>query len=305
MSDDNSTDLTILFADVAGSVKVYDTLGDTQAHGKIVKCLQLMTSMVEQNHGQVVEIIGDEIMCAFKEPDSAFEAACNIQNALGQDQQSYLGARVGFHCGKTGMQNGHPFGDTVNVGARMVELAKAGQAIMSEQVYARLSPFNKLRSRYFDQVYIKGKQQPYSVYQAIWDQNDSTLMMTQKPVSTVQERRRQIKALSLRYLEMEKVLTEANSEFLLGRGKQCGLTVGSKAASRVHATISFLGKKLVIVDRSTNGTYIRIPTGKRSIDGLDLFFHHEEWRGDCDGVISLGEPATDQNQNLIHFKCIH
>lgn len=305
MAENHAIEMTILLADVAGSVQLYDTLGDERAHDNIVQCLQFMAAVVEQNNGRVVEIIGDEIMCAFKDPNPAINAACTIQEGLGTDQQSILGVRIGLHAGITGMENGHPFGDTVNIAARMVGLAKTGQAIMTKQVYERLSADNKTRSRYFDQVYVKGKRQPYSIYEAIWDQNESTISITRKFVSNVQERRRPIKSLRLVYQTTEKVLTEANAELLLGRGKQCGLQVDSKAASRVHATINFQGGKIIFLDRSTNGTYIRIQTGKRITDGLDLFFHHEEWRTQSNGVISLGEPVTDQNENLIDFKCIY
>lgn len=305
MAENHATEMTILLADVAGSVHLYDTLGDERAHNNIVQCLRFMTTVVEQNNGRVVEIVGDEIMCAFEDPNSAIKAACAIQEGLETEQQSSLSARIGLHAGITGMENGHPFGDTVNIAARMVGLAKTGQAIMTKQVYERLSADNKINSRYFDQVYVKGKRQPYSIYEAIWDQNESTMMITSKSVRNRRERPRPVEALRLHYQTTEKVLTEANAELLLGRGKQCGLQVESMAASRVHAIISFQRGKIILLDRSTNGTYIRIQTGNRNTDGSDLFCHHEEWRDQCDGVISLGEPVTDQNENLIDFKCVY
>jgi len=301
MGDSTSKEMTILFADVAGSVELYSSLGDLKAHSLIVHFLQSMTALVERYQGRVIETIGDEIMCAFNNTDSALDAACAIQEIMRSEQEVALDVRVGFHSGLTSMKNGHPFGDTVNIAARVVALARAGQIMLTDYTCQRLSEANKSRTRYFNEVYIKGKRTPYIIHQALWDQEDGTMMMQCNVTKPVQ-RQPQANRYYLRYRDTEAKLTEG-TELLLGRGKQCGLRVDSEAASRIHATVKCQGGKLVLTDRSTNGTFVRTISEKHSTEDTELFFHHDEWMTTSDGVISLGIPISNHDDSLIYFGC--
>lgn len=299
MSDNTSKDVTILFADVVGSVDLYTQLGDMQAHQRISLFQQSMTILVERNHGRVVETIGDEIMCMFSTANDALTTACAIQESLKADREWGLRVRIGFHSGLTGMKDDHPFGDTVNVAARVVALAAAGQVMLTDDVCRRLSQENRTRTNYFSDVYIKGKQQPYTIHQALWDQEQGTVMVHNRMKQPV-ERRGQPSCFQLRYRDTGILVTEGN-EVLLGRGEQCTLRVDSEAASRIHAILKCRGGRLIIADRSTNGTFIRTGAGRRAADNSELFFHHDEWITTCDGVVSLGRPISSQDAVLIHF----
>jgi len=134
MSENTSKELTILFADVAGSVELYTELGDIQAHERICLFQQSMKILVEQqNRGRVVETISDEIMCVFSKTDDALAAAGMIQKSMKTDREWCLNVRIGIHSGLTSNENGHPFGDMVNVAARVVAVAKAGQVMFTDQ----------------------------------------------------------------------------------------------------------------------------------------------------------------------------
>lgn len=54
--------LSVLFADVLGSIKRYDALGVTQAKAMVNECLSLMRAVVAQCGGRVIKTIGDEVM---------------------------------------------------------------------------------------------------------------------------------------------------------------------------------------------------------------------------------------------------
>ncbi len=54
--------LAVLFADVVGSTKLYDTFGDAAAKQMIDECLAVLQSVVLQYGGRVIKTIGDEIM---------------------------------------------------------------------------------------------------------------------------------------------------------------------------------------------------------------------------------------------------
>ncbi|MCP4628035.1 MAG: adenylate/guanylate cyclase domain-containing protein, partial [bacterium] len=65
--------LTILFADVANSTRLYEILGNEAARSLIGECLSLLSKVTVSHHGTVIKTIGDEIMCTFLSVDNAVE----------------------------------------------------------------------------------------------------------------------------------------------------------------------------------------------------------------------------------------
>ncbi|MCD4716691.1 MAG: hypothetical protein K8R45_08115, partial [Desulfobacterales bacterium] len=57
--------LAILFADIAKSTNLYETLGDKIAQNLIGTCLSLFSDVTARYNGTVIKTIGDEIMCTF------------------------------------------------------------------------------------------------------------------------------------------------------------------------------------------------------------------------------------------------
>lgn len=301
MTDETKSRMTIFFADVAGSVALYDSIGDVPAHKRIVRCLDYVSSAIVDSDGRVVEVIGDGLMAAFADPNQAFEAATQIQKSLSRKSEPPLGLRIGFHSGLTAQAAGKPYGDTVNVAARMADLAKSGQAITNHQTAEELSGANRARMRVIDKVFIKGKSNAYTLHEVVWDESESTIISTLPRTAPI-NRRRTNASVYLKYRGQVWFLNEYSNDLMLGRGRQCGLVVDSGAASRMHAVVSCRNGMMIIRDRSTNGTFIRTFEGKRATDGIDLFIHHEEWLSDAVGVFSLGETINPKDPNLIHFR---
>jgi adenylate cyclase len=295
--------LTIMMADVTGSVSLYEALGDAEAHRRIVQCQAMMRSIVENNSGRVIEVIGDEIMCMFRRPESAVQAASHINHILYQNSEYAVGVRTGIHCGMTSLENDHPYGDTVNIAARMVGCARNSQIIISEQVYELLSVELKSQAKFFDDVFVKGKRDPYRIYQLPMEHDESTMMFRQKEAGS-DERRLPPSGLRIRYRDLEKSYPIGSPDILIGRGQQCGLRVFSPSVSRVHANLSFHGGKILISDCSTNGTYILLDHGRRETDGMDFFVHHSDWYATWKGRIFLGEPISENANDIIYFECL-
>ena len=293
--------MTILFADVADSVALHDSLGDIVAHEKIVACLERMSDIISQHHGRVVETIGDEIMCAFDTPDQALHAACAIQVVLKNNVNYNLNVRVGFNHDVTNIDAGHPFGDPVNMAARMVNLAKAGQIIISEQAYRNLSPQCQSHTRHFNRMLIKGKQEPCDVYEVLWDRDDSTIKFNN--VDEEQYNRFTTTTVRIAYKKMEKCIQLNDNRLTIGRGANCDIQVFTDVASRLHATIKTAQGKIIFSDESTNGSFVRTRPGNRASDDLDLYLHHQDWIMESSGTISLGEPISETSKHLIHFEC--
>ncbi len=300
MSYEKHHELTILFADIAGSVGLYENIGDVAAHEQIVSCQGLMSQIVKAHDGQVIEIIGDEIMCLFNNADAALEAACRIQESIQEGVSAQINVRIGFHSGPTVLDDGHPFGDTVNVAARMVSLAKAGQIIISQQSYMRMSTRQQGQVRHFKRMLIKGKQEAVDVHEIVWD-DDHTKQSSQ--IHLASYKRQPVSSVKLMYQDKALSLNDVTTQLHIGRERDCDVCIVSDTASRRHATVRIDNGRIFIDDHSTNGTYIKTRTGNRAGDNQAVFLRNESWLMVSSGFISLGQPVNEANENLIYFKC--
>ena len=63
----------VLFADVSGSTRLYEKLGNAQALLAVGRCLDLVRAVCDGRGGRVVKTIGDELMTVFRSVDDAVE----------------------------------------------------------------------------------------------------------------------------------------------------------------------------------------------------------------------------------------
>ena len=92
----------ILFADVAGSTRLYETAGDAVALALIGRCIDTMRAVCEERDGRVVKTIGDEVMAVFPSAGNAGYATIDMHGRIAQlaeDGGVRLAIHAGFHCG--------------------------------------------------------------------------------------------------------------------------------------------------------------------------------------------------------------
>jgi hypothetical protein len=243
---------TVLFVDISGSTRLYQELGDAAALRRVRSCLELLRGAVESGSGRVIKHIGDGLMCEFAEADSALRAADAMQVAMaGESSGSRLGIHVGCHHGLIIENAGDLFGDTVNVAARVAGLARIGQIILTQELAERLDVSLQQHVRLLDRVSVKGRRDPLTVFEYLWKRfGDMTIagVAPARPLGT---------RLRLACLGRDLWLERSGVTMVsLGRGSVCELVVSNPEASRQHATIEVRGDKFVLVDHSSNGTYV-------------------------------------------------
>jgi class 3 adenylate cyclase len=98
-------EVAIVFADVVGSTKLYELLGDLRARDMVGICIDVMRAATDQNHGTVIKTMGDEVMATFPTADDALNAAAQMQKqivlhpSLKVDEQTVAINRVQFWAG--------------------------------------------------------------------------------------------------------------------------------------------------------------------------------------------------------------
>ena len=298
MNDEMTSHLAILFADVSGSTKLYDTVGDTRARGIIAIYVELLKQVTVEMGGTLVKTIGDEVMTTFPTANNAALAATAMQEkvaSLGAVDGEQLAIRIGFHAGHVIHENGDVFGDAVNVAARMAGQAKPSQIITSGESVRELEPALQEKSRFLIETAVKGKKHPVRIHEITWEEEEM-LTVVAMPVMERDADSTELVACYLEYADQNFAVSEAADSMTLGRGLQNTFVVPHGKASRIHATIECRRGKFILTDRSTNGTYVR--TG----DGQLLLVHREETTLKGSGVIGLGQEFALNSPAAVHFR---
>lgn len=294
----NADHFAVMFADVSGSTRLYETLGDKDAKALIGDVVERMSEVTRRHGGTVIKTIGDEIMCRFPLADAGIRAACAIQEMMDATAPVRPGikvaVRIGLHWGPALLEGGDVFGDAVNIAARMAGIAKGRQIITTEDTVHNLAPALAEKARLFDRAQVKGKQAELAIYDVLWEEKeDVTTMVSVRPVAAPSPA---AAPLVVRCGHDQKHVGSDGHAFVLGRADTCNLVVPGTLASRQHARIEFRRGKYVLVDQSTNGTWVR--TG----DGKDVYLRREELPLWGEGLISLGEEPRPDDPAVIHFR---
>jgi hypothetical protein len=75
-------ELAIVFADVVGSTRLYEELGDQRAREVVAICIEIMRQATEEHHGTVIKTMGDEVMSTFAVANDALNAAAKMQKSI-------------------------------------------------------------------------------------------------------------------------------------------------------------------------------------------------------------------------------
>ncbi|WP_051509784.1 adenylate/guanylate cyclase domain-containing protein [Hylemonella gracilis] len=288
--------LSILFADISGSTKLYDALGDERARKVVATTLTLLGDVVARYKGTVIKTIGDEIMCTFDDAEIATKAACDMQESL--DEANEGGAtevpvniRIGYHFGPCIQENGDVHGDAVNVAARMAAQAKARQIITTAETAKLLPSMLQSSTRFVDHAFIKGKGE-MEIVEFIWQEDDVTTMSVD--LSKVAVGAGHAVQLRLEYRDVALVLNSAREMAVLGRSPTCDIAVAETQASRQHIKIELRRDKFFLIDQSTNGTWVQS-------SGVQVVVRREEIQLTGEGLISLGRAMDDNPQELVRY----
>ena len=292
-----TTNLAILFADVSGSTRLFETLGDETARVKVSECLDTLTYVTKNHKGTVIKTIGDEIMCTFPTSDDAANAATEMHEELEEDitegvsDSTQLHIRVGFHFGPAIMEGGDVFGDAVNVAARMAAQAKGGQIITTQSTVDLLAPMLRASTRFVDRAPIKGKKEEINIYEIIWQEEDVTRMAT----GLMSDEMKPEVKLRVQYAGKDIILDKQRSSLVMGRSNTCDLPINEKMASRQHVRIELRREKFFIIDQSTNGTHVLVENSEEE------FLRREEMPLQGKGQISLGKSFSENPTEVISF----
>lgn len=293
-------ELAVLFSDVVGSTRIYEALGDQRAREVIAVCLDLMQGATEAHKGTVIKTIGDEVMATFPTADDAMNAAAQIQRSITthpalQIEGQSVSVRIGCHFGPVVLERHDVFGATVNTANRMTSQAKSGQIVTTAATVDLLSPDWRASVRQIDLATLSVQGAEVMLYEAIWQSDDITSMLPSIRMGAGVDR----KAVRLRLVlsDRELVLDESRPQIAIGRADENDVIIRGNLISRIHARIELSRSKFLLIDQSTNGTFVT------SLNGEEAFVRRDSMQLKGAGLIGLGKVPEPDSPQTIRFVC--
>jgi adenylate cyclase len=294
------TELAILFADVVGSTMLYETLGDERAREVVGVCIEVMRRATERHQGTVIKTMGDEVMATFATADDALNAANEMQRTIIahpvlQNAGTHVAIRIGCHFGPVVIENRDVFGAAVHTANRMTSQAKAGQIITTVTMVERLSPEWREAVRQIDVATLKGRTHEIALYEVLWQTEDITSMLPQ--IALAHREPQRPRRLRLRFRGEEIVLDERRTAITIGRAEDNDIVVKGNLISRLHARIEINKGRFVLVDQSTNGTFVHDAAGE------EQFVRRDTLPITGEGYIGLGRAPERESSQTIRYAC--
>ena len=291
-------ELAIVFADVVGSTRIYEQMGDQRAREMVATCIDVMRAATEAHSGTVIKTMGDEVMSTFTTSDDALNAAAQMQRQITAHAQLQVegqpvALRIGCHFGPVVLESRDVFGATVHTANRMTSQAKAGQIVTTQATVERLSPEWRAAVRQIDIAMLKGQSDEVTLFEVLWQTEDVTSML---PAIALSGRSPKVTPkLRLTLGEQEVVLDEERTHVTIGRAEENDLVVRGNLISRIHARIEINRFKFVLIDQSTNGTFVHTAGGE------DAFVRRDSMQIKGEGLIGLGKVPETESPQTIRF----
>lgn len=290
--------LSVVFVVVAGSQRLFEKLGGTEALHAVDRCMKRMQRGIDGFHGQIMKAGRDDLTAIFANANDACQAAIAMQRRVADlppVSGVQLAIKVGFHQGAAIEEMGEFLGECVNTAESLAGLASAGQVLTNSATWALLSPHLQSSTRLLKNLSIAGQPAERQVFEVLWREHASNAakVIVDHPQAPVKE---QELRLCIRYRLSVKVLDKHRPHLLMGRDLSCDIAIHDRRASRNHALIERRGEHFVIKDTSTNGTFVTI-NGEP-----ELLLKHDELVLHGSGVIAFASPMGSPGADIAEFE---
>jgi len=176
-ADEKALDLhrierAVLFMDIRGFTPWSEQHTPQEVVDMVNSFYRISEPIIKKHNGFKIQMTGDEVMTRFDFAQQAFLTAYELQQVFQSQFARYdLSIGIGIHVGDVieGLVGGEQtmqygiFGDVVNTAARLQSQAKAGEIVMSQTMFGKLSAIPTECVITYDQFTLKGKSYPLPV----------------------------------------------------------------------------------------------------------------------------------------------
>ena len=135
---------------------------------------ELMTELIKQHHGRVVDAVGDNLLAEFTSAVDAVQGAVAVQreikasNAQLPENRKMI-FRIGINLGDLVVEGDRIYGDGVNIAARLEALADPGGICISKAIHEQIEDKLSLQYEYLGEKAVKNIVKPIRAYRVLFD----------------------------------------------------------------------------------------------------------------------------------------
>ncbi|MBL8446598.1 MAG: FHA domain-containing protein [Zoogloeaceae bacterium] len=283
--------LCVLATEVIGGATLAQRLGEGEARRAVDRCVNRVGRVVESNHGLFLHAGDDRLIAGFERCDTGVQAACEMLErvaSLPPNSGVRLAIHIGVHYGPVDV-GARPEGEAMDMACRLQGMARAGEALASGPAVVLLSPATRQFAGPAEERAPVGTKLDWPIY-ALGARGGITTSLP--PASRLSQR------LQVRHQQDFHVVEDHRPILLLGRELGNDVVVIDPRASRQHARIERRREGFVLVDQSTNGTFV-------ILDGQsEQCVKRAETTLIGQGRIGCGFSANEVERDLIFFEIV-
>ena len=174
-SVDGSVDVcvgSVLFTDLVGFTALTDVVGDVAALNVLEEQTRIVDALLDNRaNARIVKELGDGLMIWLESACDALEFAIALMGAIEEaraDGTFPLAVRMGIHHGEAITRGDDLVGQTVNIAARVSDLAGPGELLVSESVVAACGDIRlDLELQPIGPAVVKGVKEPIWLHRLI------------------------------------------------------------------------------------------------------------------------------------------
>ncbi len=161
----------ILSADVEGYSRLMGE--DEEATVRTITAYrEVMTTLIQQHSGKVVDSPGDNLLAEFASVVDAVQCAVAVQKEISArntelPENRKMQFRIGVNLGDVAEEGDRIYGDGVNVAARIEGLAPPGGICISRTTYDQVKNKLDLGYEYLGEQSVKNIDEPVRVYRVL------------------------------------------------------------------------------------------------------------------------------------------
>jgi adenylate cyclase len=153
--------VAIAFADLAGYTRFTEEEGEEEALSFVERFIESVTATIPDD-ARVVKTIGDEVMVVGYDVEALTDWAVGFQKLFTERPAP----RIGIHYGASLYRDGDYFGRDINLAARVVARARAGEVLVTDAVLDAIESGDHLEFEDIGQVKLKGFDEPTKLCRA-------------------------------------------------------------------------------------------------------------------------------------------
>jgi hypothetical protein len=283
--------LCVLTTEVIGGALLAQRLGEGEARRAVDRCMNRIGRVVESNAGLLLKVTGDSLCAGFERCDAGVQAACEMLErvaSLPPISGVRLPIHIGVHYGPV-EESAQPGGEAVELSSRLMGVAQPGEALASGPTVMLLSAATR-------QFAGAGQERPAGSSGLDWPifnlGSRAGITTSLPPAARLSQR------LQVRHQQDFHVVEDHRPILLLGRELGNDVVVIDPRASRQHARIERRREGFVLVDQSTNGSFV-IQEGQP-----EQCVKHGEIPLAGQGRIGCGFSANEVERDLVFFEIV-